>query len=931
MRDLAALLCAHLFGRDAGSGTTRSISVLAALLVSALATVAGAQVIPSPPDATCCEGDAFVFEEAAVDYSTSPDAPELDLNPRASGAPAGQFPSNPDGGDATAIARGRALNTHASTEFATNPDDFTHEVDAYAFAGRATGSRNAGDAYGEAIGETDGAPLRVWTRVSGGFWQPGGDGEIGLPGATTAIAEGTHTGPITPRTPNVTVVIDATSPSIVDPALPGGYYRAPLHIAGRAVTENAGSASVYVRLHDFGGAPIELRDAASGSSPGFLYLEQDVSAFSQGATAPTGIARTSLDATNPGGGDLFVRLVATGSYQGGDARIDDSSAVGEKDVELFGFSRAGSRGGRPELGRLFGQSTGGGAVTVTAIAEQATSPANIVLENAVDGETDGTLHLIQEARGHWAGRAETRLSTHRSAERIVVENVAQGGNAIVETVASNRDGDLEIATTAWGSRFATNGSLAGASNLASGEIHGDGHELRMGSREYWNALGTSGANTYRSSEHADANGTKGSSLSKGVAHGDSRVLVYDQARGGTGGTLNSEGPTLESRIHGSGGDAASRAIGRNSGESEVRVSAYAEAGNAAQVIVPSPDPRTRTGGDADAHANGESMDGGAVWVRAAAQGGAGFAGPIPAPSESMSDGRAISVASGRSAGEVEVEARSDAGRRLRWDGPAHRAPGAVATAQAIATGGSGLVTATATTPLGVASRLSASVSRPVDGTRELMARAGAGHELADTRPEVDGYAEWSALPSAKARHVAVTEHAGLAELLTREPHREIAAIGGFEARESNPTQASQHLELEIELDPRDQIDPIALAIFATRVTAGGFDSLLFQLALKDDTVLEEHTFGSLQEANSFFSALIPLDAAWFAIEGRRDRPVVRAIFDLSLSKHQEIGFGVALIVPEPSTALLLLSGLLALPLVDGHSLARSRPRQKANG
>lgn len=64
------------------------------------------------------------------------------------------------------------------------------------------------------------------------------------------------------------------------------------------------------------------------------------------------------------------------------------------------------------------------------------------------------------------------------------------------------------------------------------------------------------------------------------------------------------------------------------------------------------------------------------------------------------------------------------------------------------------------------------------------------------------------------------------------------------------------------------------------------------------------------DANTYFSSLLFLGQAFLDEFPNEGDPAVRAIFEVTASKGQSVGYGLAaVVVPEPSTALLLGIGL----------------------
>src|SRR5262249_31550948 len=190
-----------------------------------------------------------------------------------------------------------------------------------------------------------------------------------------------------------------------------------------------------------------MRDAVAGSTSGRLTLTQDVVA--RGTIA-------SLDATNPGGGDLTVDVTARGPRgssagpHGGSAVVESVTATAAGSVDVLAVAEGGDSGGTfdppvaagvGEIRQVVGRSTGGAPVTVRAhaagggngyLATGGVADASLV--NAVSAETSGAITLEQIAEGGVAegfsvgnqGNGSSHLDADYSSAFLDVRSPASG-------------------------------------------------------------------------------------------------------------------------------------------------------------------------------------------------------------------------------------------------------------------------------------------------------------------------------------------------------------------------------------------------------------------------------------------------------------------------------------------------------------------------
>lgn len=511
------------------------------------------------------------------------------------------------------------------------------------------------------------------------------------------------------------------------------------------------------------GADAFAENAVTGEG-GFVSLRQDVVAGHGGGSSTAGPvvgasgrggdATSLLEAENAIGG-LALQSMARAGIGAGAAHAS-GSATASGDVTVFVSSEAGAGGNSPgdvpsaiadggqaSLGPVWGASTGGGEVRAEARATSggggggATiigNGADAIVIDAVDGETSGSLSLIQFVKagsasasfrdagetGGRGGDATSDLTRSKSAESLFISVEAEaggsngaaatggqlsGGNALVRANGRNDSGDIVIEYGAHGGNGSTSfqsAGTAGKGGSATSNIQatssGDGNTVSVGLTDSSTVGGTGGGD--RSFFGATLGGVGGAALSDvvGTAEGDSNVDIRSSAIGGVGGEGSRES---DGGRGGLGGFAESRAVGRNAGSSSVNVLAVAKGGIGGG---------TRSigntlggdGGLATASARGESTGGGNVTVTARATGGAGDEGGTSADvvlTDSVSGSttgllRLIQEANGGSAFGVDggsavstIRAVDEDGGTLEIESIARAGDGVVAgSARASATG-----------------------------------------------------------------------------------------------------------------------------------------------------------------------------------------------------------------------------------------------------
>jgi hypothetical protein len=416
----------------------------------------------------------------------------------------------------------------------------------------------------------------------------------------------------------------------------------------RATSTGGGASARVLQIGGGGGGAVAqggdgadsvLEDAVSGSAAigndgyGTLALGQSAVGGDGGSARELGgsggDAMSTIDATNPGGGHLDVRLSARGGAAGsgssagaaGDAFVS-GTAVGERNVTLLGTATGGkgsagvtpSPGSAPTLGPLFAHSLGGGSVWVRGeaiggegarptapIGQTGASGASVLVVDAVDGATTGSLTLEQRAIAgqSWgaAAHGESRLTRSSSAAETTAtvhgaggwgQWGAAGGDATALLRLSSDTGSITANASAFGggganaegTGFTVLPSAAGgrAFSDALGTTTGAGRNIIVNSSARSGSGGASGDQPRAADGDAEAR-------AEGTALGDSRVEVAADAAGG---------------------NAIARAVASNQGSARVRASATANAGTDL--------------GSANASAYGSSLTG-AVEVSASQFGG----------------------------------------------------------------------------------------------------------------------------------------------------------------------------------------------------------------------------------------------------------------------------------------------------------------------
>ena len=508
---------------------------------------------------------------------------------------------------------------------------------------------------------TGGGAVHARAEALGGRASGAGNGGSAI---ATARATGSGTGDV-----SVTAIASARDSS------------SSLGVGGSATAQahgsSAGGGDVTVIARQNAGGENVIRDAVSGSTSGLLTLEQRASAGFE-SDRSVGV-RTSLVASNPGGGDLSIVVSASGPTS---AIVESASATADGAVDVSAVASgttgasccAGQNGGVAEVLSAFGRSTGNQAVSVRAEARGgdgrsiagAVAGADATLIDVVDAVTAGPIFLEQRAIGGdanggvgTAGNAVNSLTTVKAADSLAVrvESVGGdapgapaapgvGGTADAAADATNTQGDVHVQVLADGGRaassfFQTSVDGGKATAHASGTTSGDGHAVHVGGERTYGAIGGLAIGSQRT-------GGDAVSTSVGTALGDSLVVVLDGAQGGLA-------------INGAnGGTATSTAQGGNAGASSVEVRSRATGGDGG--LAEQPSNRGGDGGTASAVARGVSTGGADVIVEASATGGDGGGGIRSADSGSGADVILDNSVSGSTTGNLTLQLSGVGGR-----------------------------------------------------------------------------------------------------------------------------------------------------------------------------------------------------------------------------------------------------------------------------
>lgn len=293
-------------------------------------------------------------------------------------------------------------------------------------------------------------------------------------------------------------------------------------------------------------------------------------------------------------GDVSLRVEARGGSAGGSARIQSLTPTPSE-----------ASGGEARLGRVFASSRSG-HVSVAGILEQGRSDLGLesagtardaILHGVVDANAPEGIDLRQwaeassgqpfwdEADGVWrAPRAESTLDLEKSTDAMRILSVAktglafqssdqrglafEGGDTRSRVRAVNHSGSIDVDSRAerFGSPFGRN--TGDGESIVHAETFGDAHDILVRS----DASGGSADPLDGDLVYFDGGDAKSRVVA--VAHGDAAIDVTSQASAGAGGGALSD----DAIAPGFAGSSLAEAIARNSGVSTVTATSSAGGG-----------------------------------------------------------------------------------------------------------------------------------------------------------------------------------------------------------------------------------------------------------------------------------------------------------------------------------------------------------------
>ena len=192
----------------------------------------------------------------------------------------------------------------------------------------------------------------------------------------------------------------------------------------------------------------------------------------------------------------------------------------------------------------------------------------------------------------------------------------------------------------------------------------------------------------------------------------------------------------------------------------------------------------------------------------------------------------------------------------------------------------------------------------------MAARATFGESLdsAPQDPALEGLAFATGDPLAQDVADALAGNDALAELFAEDPTAEMIALSRWQGTSDGDSLVLQ-TELDLLLRDTDPSRRLVLAAFDLRSLGDGFEELVFALTREGSPVGGTVRLDSLEDVVAFFE-----DRVFELGRGSGEDELIEASFELRLNTASSFGLdlGFAQIVPEPSTGLLLLMGLLAL-------------------
>jgi hypothetical protein len=631
--------------------------------------------------------------------------------------------------------------------------------------------------------------------------------------------------------------------------------------------QTAGSAGI-AGAGGVEGRSSEMRDAVHGGTAGHLSLTQMAVAGSSSGSGAGGSATSMLTSLNEGGGGLVqiaearggsglvggtALAAASGETEGAAPLSVRATAVGGAGGQ---FGAVSGNGGVASLGVVSGTSSGGGDVEVIGeVTGGAGGNRSAVAGNAGDGASE-TLENAVDGTTTGSLTLVQRASGGAGGSRSINSSGSAFGRAGSGTSHLAKDADvrsLTLVSEAFGGPAALSAPTGGGAAEASVDaINGSGSAVAAARAAGGAAASGSPGGTANLLASATTRGD-GHAVQVGRAYAADPRLTETGAFGGGMGTS-----PFGSQI---GGDATSQSSGIALGDSEVRVYDLAVGGSG-----------NTAGGRATSQAFGTTAGFSSVDVNSLAIAGSG-----------VRSGETSASADGRGLGAVSATATADASQ-LRL---------AAAGARAEASGSSGSANAEALAAGGAFARISAISEAPVTAASVVQTHADATGILPS--PRLDGSADAFSYVTATGESPDVWGR---------------AALGALDRQGLAGNDILLHSEAVFEQPTSGfgSVQALTLSFLSVELTSVAFKELRFHIS-NGNTDLVDETFGQMSDALAFFQGTLDLRLGLAPLD-------LQFVLDLE-SGGAGSGFSTAFAlgtvpVPEPSTASMLVAGLLLL-------------------
>lgn len=694
--------------------------------------------------------------------------------------------------------------------------------------------------------------------------------------------------------------------------------------------------SALLRKSAFGDVDrdVELHDAVSGSTAGRLSLSQVLSFSTEDFPFSSGFGRdavTTLAASNPGGGDLDVSVLAAAGLgvistvpggvmrpSGGDVVLGDitaevtTAANVTVDVSVFGgggartaTSAQGDAGdggtvkfenrgvGPATKSRVYGRSDGG-IVSVTgsfragdggdagaSSTMAAGDGADLDATNIVDGDTTGALSLRQDVLSGSGG--------------VSIPNTT-GGDAGAATSVLEKEttsSSLDMSAGAFAGAAELSGRSAGkARSEARGTNHGGAANVIARS----SGGGASGVSPFDPAPFA------GDATSIGEARTTMAGAAAEAFASATGGNVAGRG-IEDALAPGRSGDGHATAGAIADADASAIATASARGGRV--TTVPLNDPAGQRGVDggsalADASATGAGVS--TVEATATATGADGASRFGIAGNGGDADASAFAMG----AGHAIARSTATAGDSVPDDGDHLRRGGGAALAQASARGAMADVRAEATSGRGFQHQLFASLAVAVGPANDVAARLGSGLALADlpATPGLEAASLMTTAPGAADVGAARAGNTGLDALLASSPQARAISLGRWSSAGRGDGGDAVVVTTELSL-LMEESGPLVFGVFGVASSGDELVELVLRVGTDEAAAVETTTFTSVDDFVAFFSE------ETFALGAAIGD--VRIELDATVASNASFGFDFAwVLVPEPSTGLLVFLGIAVL-------------------